>query len=231
MQAPLFFGEETMKLPISHRLLSLCDYITPGARVADVGCDHGYLAIHLVQTRLASQVYASDIRPAPLDSARKNGEKYGVADKIAYFLSDGVKSVPRDFDTLVCAGMGADVMISILEAAPWLQGEHYKLILQCQSRTPALRKFLSETGWVIRREQVLKDGRFLYTVMEAVWSPGVFLTPGECYVSPALRQANDPLLPDYIRWVRDHLALSVRNRPKLSQWEKDAYQELLEVSL
>ena len=220
-----------MKQPISHRLLSLCDYITPGARVADVGCDHGYLAIHLVQTRLASQVYASDIRPAPLDSARKNGEKYGVADKIAYFLSDGVKSVPRDFDTLVCAGMGADVMISILEAAPWLQGEHYKLILQCQSKTPALRKFLSETGWIIRREQVLKDGRFLYTVMEAVWSPGVFLTPGECYVSPALRQANDPLLPDYIRWVRDHLALSVRNRPKLSQWEKDAYQELLEVSL
>ena len=122
-------------------------------------------------------------------------------------------------------------MISILEAAPWLQGEHYKLILQCQSNTPALRKFLSETGWIIRREQVLKDGRFLYTVMEAVWSPGVFLTPGECYVSPALRQANDPLLPDYIRWVRDHLALSVRNRPKLSQWEKDAYQELLEVSL
>lgn len=220
-----------MKLPISHRLLSLCDYITPGARVADVGCDHGYLAIHLVQTRLASQVYASDIRPAPLDSARKNGEKYGVADKIAYFLSDGVKNVPRDFDTLVCAGMGADVMISILEAAPWLQGEHYKLILQCQSKTPALRKFLSETGWVIRREQVLKDGRFLYTVMEAVWSPGVFLTPRECCVSPALQQANDPLLPDYIRWVRDHLALSVRNRPNLSQWEKDAYQELLEVSL
>ena len=69
-----------MKLPISHRLLSLCDYIPPGARVADVGCDHGYLAIHLVQTRLASQVYASDIRPAPLDSARRNGEKYGVAD-------------------------------------------------------------------------------------------------------------------------------------------------------
>ena len=127
--------------------------------------------------------------------------------------------------------MGADVMISILEAAPWLQGEHYKLILQCQSKTPALRKFLGETGWVIRREQVLKDGRFLYTVMEAVWSPGVFLTPGECCVSPALRQANDPLLPDYIRWVRDHLALSVRNRPNLSQWEKDAYQELLEVSL
>ena len=67
--------------------------------------------------------------------------------------------------------------------------------------------------------------------MEAVWSPGVFLTHGECYVSPALRQANDPLLPDYISWVRDHLALYVRNRPKLSQWEKDAYQELLEVSL
>ena len=53
----------------------MCAHLRPAETFADVGCDHGYLAIHLVQTRLASQVYASDIRPAPLASARKNGEK------------------------------------------------------------------------------------------------------------------------------------------------------------
>lgn len=215
-----------MKLPISQRLLACCGYIDPGARVADVGCDHGYLAIHLLRSGLASRVYASDIRPGPLDSARRNGEKFGVSEKIAYFLSDGVQSIPRDFDTLVCAGMGADVMISILEAAPWLQSGQYKLILQCQSKAPLLRKYLSETGWQIRREQVLKDGRFLYTVIEAVWASSAVLTPGQCYVSPALREANDALLPDYIRWVTDHLGLSVRNQADISQWEKDAYKEL-----
>ncbi len=215
-----------MKLPISQRLLACCGYIDPGARVADVGCDHGYLAIHLLQSGLASRVYASDIRPGPLDSAKRNGKKYGVSEKIAYFLGDGVRDVPRDFDTLVCAGMGADVMISILEAAPWLRSDHYKLILQCQSKTPQLRKYLSETGWRICRERVLKDGRFLYTVMEAVWSPATVLTPGQCYVSPALRETQDPLLPDYIRWVTDHLGLSVHNQADISQWERDAYKEL-----
>ena len=215
-----------MKLPISQRLLACCGYIDPGARVADVGCDHGYLAIHLLQSGLASRVYASDIRPGPLDSARRNGEKFGVSEKIAYFLSDGVRDVPRDFDTLVCAGMGADVMISILEAAPWLRSNRCKLILQCQSKTPLLRKYLSETGWQIRRERVLKDGRFLYTVIEAVWFPGTALTPGQCYVSPALLAAKDALLADYICRVTDHLELSVRNQADISQWEKDAYGEL-----
>ena len=140
--------------------------------------------------------------------------------------SDGVRDVPRDFDTLVCAGMGADVMISILEAAPWLRSNRCKLILQCQSKTPLLRKYLSETCWQIRRERVLKDGRFLYTVIEAVWFPGTELTPGQCYVSPALLAAKDALLADYICRVTDHLELSVRNQADISQWEKDAYGEL-----
>lgn len=215
-----------MKLPISQRLLACCGYIDPGARVADVGCDHGYLAIHLLQSGLASRVYASDIRPGPLDSARRNGEKFGVSEKIAYFLSDGVRDVPRDFDTLVCAGMGADVMISILEAAPWLRCNRCKLILQCQSKTPLLRKYLSETGWQIRRERVLKDGRFLYTVIEAVWSPGTVLTPGQCYVSPALLKSGCALTREYIRWVWEHLELSITHQKEPDPWEQQAFKEL-----
>lgn len=222
-----------MKLPISQRLLACCGYIDPGARVADVGCDHGYLSIYLLQTGLAVRVYASDIRPGPLACARRNGEKYGLTEKLSFFLSDGLQSVPRDFDTLVCAGMGADVIISILEAAPWLRSRQYKLILQCQSKSPALRRYVSETGWVIRRERVLRDGRFLYTVMDLLWEPGTALTPGQCYISPALLETKDPLLPEYIRWVTEHLGLSVANQPDISPREKSAYEELkkLEASV
>ena len=215
-----------MKLPISQRLLACCDYVSPGAVVADVGCDHGYLSIHLLETGLARQVYASDIRPGPLDSAVKNANKYGVSQCISFFLSDGVQALPRDFDTLVCAGMGADVMISILEKAPWLRDERYRLILQCQSKTPMLRRYLSQTGWTIRREQVLRDGRFLYTVLEALWAPGEPLTPGQCHVSPALLSGNSPLLPEYIAWVREHLGLSVNHKSHPAPWETEAYQEL-----
>lgn len=201
-----------MKLPISPRLLACCGYVSPGDRVADVGCDHGYLSIYLVQNGIASSVIASDIRPGPLQSAVVNAQKYGVSEHIRFYLSDGLQSIPKEFDTLVCAGMGADVMISILQAAPWLQQSQYRLILQCQSRTHQLRNYLSETGWHIRRETVLKDGRFLYTVMEAVWHPQARLTPGECYVSPALAESGSEMLDAYVAWVTEHLEISVRGR-------------------
>lgn len=216
-----------MKLPISARLLACCDYVLPGDRVADVGCDHGYLGIHLLQQGIASQVIAADIRPGPLEAAIKNGNKYGVSQQMHFYLSDGVQAIPRDFDCLVCAGMGADVMVSILEAAPWLRSSRYRLILQCQSKTPTLRRYLSETGWQIHRETVLRDGRFLYSVMEVLWTPTAPLTPGQCHISPALLESGCPVLPEYIRWVKEHLTLAVTSqKDSASPWERDALSEL-----
>ena len=175
-----------MTISLSPRLLACCGFVCPGDRVADVGCDHGYLGIHLLENNIASFVYAGDVNRGPLESAMCNAKKYNVQDRISFFLSDGVKDFPQDFDTMVCAGMGADTMVSILEAAPWLKDSHYRLILQCQSKTPYLRKYLSDNGWRIMEETVLRDGRFLYTVMEVIYQPGFTLTPGECYFPPAL---------------------------------------------
>ncbi len=114
-----------MNLPISDRLLACAGFVNPGDRVADVGCDHGYLGIYLLKRNIARSVIASDLRKGPLQSAKDNGALYGVADRMEFYLSDGLKNVPHDFDTMVCAGMGAETMISILEAAPWLQQEGY----------------------------------------------------------------------------------------------------------
>ena len=203
-----------MKPPLSDRLLACCGFVHPGDRVADVGCDHGYLSIHLLQTGVASHVYASDVRPGPLSSAKRNAAVYGITEKIDFFLSDGVQNLPRDFDAMVCAGMGGDTMISILSAAPWLKSDRYRLILQCQSKTPLLRQYLSENGWAISQETVLRDGRFLYTVMEVLWNPEApRLTVGQCYFSPALCRCTAPEAAEYYRWVVDGLRLAVQHRP------------------
>lgn len=202
-----------MKLPISDRLLACCGFVAPGERVADIGCDHGYLAIHLLQTGKARSVIAADINEGPLLSAVRNAEKYGVRDRIEFYLSDGAKKIPRDFDTMVCAGMGADTMISILEAAPWLRDAKYRLVLQCQSKTPMLRRYLSETGFRIYEETVLRDGRFLYTVMEVSWRPEYpRLTPGEWYFPPALLENPSYDVPAYYRWVVGGLEVSTAHQ-------------------
>lgn len=175
-----------MKIPLSSRLAACCSFVAPGDRVADIGCDHGYLGIYLLTKGIAKSVIAADINEGPLQSAVRNSEKFGVRDKMTFYLSDGVRNIPRDFDTLVCAGMGADTIVSILEDAPWLKGGQHRLILQCQSKTPMLRQYLSEHGWHIVEESVLQDGKFLYTVMNVVWQPGHILSAGDCYFPPAL---------------------------------------------
>lgn len=191
-----------MKLPISSRLLACAGFVCPGDRVADVGCDHGYLGIHLLTNGIAKSVIASDVNEQPLQSALKNAHKYGVADRMSFYLSDGVRNIPRDFDALVCAGMGGDTMIHILEAASWLRKEQYRLILQCQSKTPMLRQYLSEQGWRITEESVLRDGKFLYTVMEVIWQPEYpRLSLGEWYFPPALLENPSRDTAAYYRWV------------------------------
>ena len=201
-----------MKIPLSSRLEAVCRFVNPGDRVADVGCDHGYLGIYLLKNSIASFVYASDIHEGPLNAAVFNAEKFGVRDKIKFYLSDGVRNIPRDFDALVCAGMGGDTMISILEAAPWLKEGNYRLILQCQSKRPELRKYLGENGWFIRNETVLKDGKFLYTIMEVVYMPGMELTAGGCHFPPALLNNPSKDLPQFYRWVVGGLRMIVDNQ-------------------
>ena len=204
-----------MKLPISDRLLACCAFVHPGDRIADVGCDHGYLSIHLLTQGIASSAIASDLREGPLQSARDNAAKFGVREKIEFCLSDGVQNIPRDFDTLVCAGMGAHTMISILESAPWLRDSRYRMILQCQIKTPMLRQYLTENGWAITRESVLRDGKFLYTVMEVTFDPQApRLTPGECYISPVLSGED---AAEYREWVVKDLAKIVTSRGEVAE--------------
>ena len=214
-----------MKLPLSNRLLACAGFVAKGERVADIGCDHGYLSIYLLKNGIAKSVIASDVAEGPLQSAMRNARKYGVQENITFHLSDGVRNIPRDFDTLVCAGMGGDTMIHILEAAPWLKNDQYRLILQCQSKTPMLRRYLSENGWRIYEETVLRDGKFLYTVMEAGYRPEYpKLTVGEWYFPPALMENPARELPAYYKWVTEGLKIAAAHQDDTEK--KQALAEL-----
>lgn len=202
-----------MKIPLSPRLQACAGFVAPGQRVADIGCDHGYLSIYLLCNGIAPSCIASDVRPGPLDAARRNARKFGVAEQITFCLSDGVRQIPRDFDTLVCAGMGADTMIHILSQAPWLRDSRYQLILQCQSKTQDLRRYLSENGWKIREETVLRDGRFLYSVMEVCFCPGSsLLSPGEWYFPPAMLENPGPETVEYYHRTVENLRIAITAR-------------------
>ena len=157
-----------MKIPISKRLRLCAQLVPEGARVADIGTDHGYLGLYLLQNGLAAHVLAADLRPQPLQTAKLHAAKFGFAGQMEFRLSDGLAEIaPDEADTIVCAGMGGDLIVEILSACPWLRDRNYTLILQPQSAGQELRRWLGEHGFAIACEQLVQDGKFLYTVLRA----------------------------------------------------------------
>ena len=149
------------------RLRAIAGMVTKGNRLADVGCDHGYLSIWLVSERTVPSAIAMDVRPGPLSRARENISRYGLEDYIETRLSDGLtKLEPGEGDTLVIAGMGGPLMERILNEGAKVREGFQELILQPQSDLPHFRHFLSEIGWEIVREEMI-----MYTEAEAWFGP------------------------------------------------------------
>lgn len=209
-----------MKLPICKRLLCCAAQVPQGARVADIGCDHGYLGIHLLQSGRASFVHACDLREGPIHRAMENALRFGTAEKMRFSRADGLSAVsPEEVDTVVCAGMGGDLIVQILRNAPWLKNEAYTLILQPQSSGQEVRRMLSEEGFGIVSETLAEDGGFLYYVMTVRFGNAAALTPGQQFCSPQLLESGSPLLPQYLERLERSLRGTVAGIAKGSTEE------------
>ena len=91
---------------ISQRMIEIAKMVKTGMVVADIGTDHAFLPIYLVQKGISPHVYACDVREGPLAIAARNIASYGFDDRIEIILSDGFEKVPEDAETAVIAGMG-----------------------------------------------------------------------------------------------------------------------------
>ncbi len=185
------------------RLRAIAGMVTKGNRLADVGCDHGYLSIWLVSEKTVPSAIAMDVRPGPLSRARENITRYGLEDYIENRLSDGLaKLEPGEGDTLVIAGMGGPLMERILKDGAKVREGFQELILQPQSDLPHFRHFLSEIGWEIVREEMIKeDGKF-YPMMKAVRNNAgekTVYTEEEAWFGPLfLLKKCHPVLKEYL---------------------------------
>lgn len=226
-----------MKLPISKRLLCCASMVQSGSRVADIGTDHGYLGIYLLQSGAARHVIACDLRKDPLENARRNAKLFGVDGEMEFRLSDGLEKIlPDEVDTVVMAGMSGDLIQKILSQCPWRKREGLQFILQPQSAGNVLRRWLCEDGFEIQREEPVQDGHFLYTVMELRQGEPSPLTPGTEYASPALLASKSPLVGTYLARVENALQETVRGltnaekqRPERLSYFRQALLEIQEM--
>ena len=160
---------------LSQRLQNICDMVPSGVRICDVGCDHAYADIRLLQERKAVHALAMDVAEGPLAAARANLEltelleqegDAGCEGLCEVRRSDGLAAyVPGEAEVLICAGMGGILMRCLLEAEPEKALSFREMILSPHREINLVREWLFANGCRILEERFLQDEGKYYTVM------------------------------------------------------------------
>ena len=184
------------ELALQPRLQLLADMVPAGSRLADMGTDHGYLPVYLLQQGRISRAIASDIVDGPLQHARQTAAEYEV-DGIDFRLCPGLDAIaPHEADTVVIAGMGGETIQAILSAAPWTADGSHLLLLQPMTKVEYLRKWLVDNGYAFTEERLVWDKDHLYPVFAVRGGTQPPLTAAQQYGGVLLD--GDPLYGAYL---------------------------------
>ncbi len=181
------------------RLLCVASFADKGANVADVGTDHAYIPIWLIQQGIAEKAIAMDINHGPIMRAEENIKKFSLESKITTRLSDGLEKLcPGEADTVVIAGMGGMLINEILEKATHLYSSVRRYILQPMTALEETRKYLEKNGFMIEDERLAREEEKFYCVLSVC--RGEMKTEREIdyYVGKKLLENKDPLLCGYL---------------------------------
>lgn len=152
-------------LTLQPRLHAISSLVPDGAKLVDVGTDHGFIPVRLLLDDRIQTAIASDIGAAPLDHARRTAEQFGVTERVDFRLCDGLCGISEhEVDTVVIAGMGGDNIAAILSAAPWTKNGTL-LLLQPMSKAEVLRRYLPENGYRVIAEQLVADKGVIYPIL------------------------------------------------------------------
>ena len=186
-------------MELSKRLQAVADLVTPGLKVADVGTDHGYIPIYLIENKKNPFAVAMDINKGPLKKAEENITLHGLKDHIETRLSDGVeKLMEKETDSIVIAGMGGALVIHIMEQGSNIFKNVKEFILQPQSEIWKVRKYLMENGYkIIDEDMVLEDGKF-YPMMKVVNDRPEEYSMTELNYGKILLQKKNPVLKQFL---------------------------------
>lgn len=213
-------------MKLSTRLMTCAELVQKGNIAADIGTDHGYLPIYLLKSGTCPKVIAADLREKPLAAAKRSAAQAGIRENIEFYLSDGLRNVPlTEARTIICAGMGGDCIIGILDGAKQVWNPSFQLVLQPQSAVAELRNWLGENGFSILQERFAVDGKFVYTIMEVRFGGGMELNGAQCYLPQGEFDRKDPLYLAYLDRVAQNLAQTVRGLERAKQQQPERLAE------
>ncbi|PHN25178.1 MULTISPECIES: tRNA (adenine(22)-N(1))-methyltransferase [Pseudomonas] len=187
---------------LSRRLERVAAHVPAGARLADIGSDHGYLPVALMRRGSIAAAVAGEVALTPFRAAERTVRENDLDQLITVRMANGLAAIqPEDGITAISiCGMGGETIRDILEEGKaYLTGEE-RLILQPNGGERPLRQWLMENGYCILSEEVLRENRFDYEVIVAERAGPVVYTAEELYFGPLQMKARSPAF--LLKWRR-----------------------------
>ncbi|MDQ7986651.1 tRNA (adenine(22)-N(1))-methyltransferase TrmK [Pseudomonas sp. G34] len=187
---------------LSARLERVAAQVPAGARLADIGTDHGYLLVALMKRGLISAAVAGEVALTPLRAVERSVRENGLGERIAVRLADGLAAIePGDRITAISfCGMGGETIRDILVRDKARLGGNQRLILQPNGGEQPLRRWLMDNGYRICHEELLQENRFFYEIIVAEPGEPTRYSERELYFGPLLLQARGPVF--VAKWQR-----------------------------
>ena len=192
-------------IKLTDRLQSIADMVDKGATIVDVGTDHGYIPAYLVKNNIVKRAIACDINEGPLNSCKSFVRSLGLEDRIDCVLSDGLKNIDGEYDTVIIAGMGGELISNILDNADRIKT--CKLIINPMTHPELARKWLYQNGFCIEKDIVVPDGKHHYSILKAYYTGEIQNKTEKDFF---LGEIDDFSNKDYF----EHLLVYLRNKQK-----------------
>ena len=211
-------------MKLTGRLAAAASLIPKHTVIADIGTDHGYIPVYVCKEGWCPNAIAADIVPGPLQAAVTHVRQNGLSDVIDCRLGDGLTCIrPGEADGAVLCGMGGPLIVKILKKSPAVWQQMKFLVLQPQSGSGVVRKFLYDSDWHIEDEAlILEDGR-LYELMRAVPGKGHVDEAWIYDIGPVNWQHKDVLL---VRKIESLIDKKQQIRDGLSKSRDDKSAEI-----
>ncbi len=196
-KVPDIRGEKEQQLneqTLSMRLERVAAHVPAGARLADIGSDHGYLPVALMRRGSIAAAVAGEVALTPFRSAERTVRENGLGSQITVRLGNGLAAIePQDRITAISiCGMGGETIRDILDSGKAHLSGQERLILQPNGGEQPLRQWLMENNYCILCEELLRENRFDYEIIVAERAGPVIYTDEELYFGPLQMQARSP---------------------------------------
>lgn len=186
---------------LSERLQRIASNVPTGVKVADIGSDHAYLPIYLLQRGIATSAIAGEVNEGPYRGADRHVREQGLADRIAVRKGDGLAVLqPGEVDVITIAGMGGYNIREILEAGQDKLPGVTRLVLSPQGDSDRVRKWLQLHGWKIVEEDILTEDERIYEIIVAERGEMNITDPMALEFGPFLLERKHPLVVDRVEY-------------------------------